>query len=84
MESLAECDLNVENMSDTSTVKVRTVYKWRPSISYLFFKSNVSYVGLVVALPALGTFLYFYIFIFSASEGHSLFINIIRLALTSK
>ena len=53
MESVAEWDLNVGNKSDTSTVMVITVYRWRPSISYLFFKSTVSYVGLVVAPPAL-------------------------------
>ena len=54
MESVAEWDLNVGNKLDTSMVMVITVYKWRLFISYLFFKSTVSHVGLVVALPALG------------------------------
>ena len=53
MESVAEWDLNVGNKLDTSMVMVITVYKWRPFISYLFFKSTVSHVGLVVAPPAL-------------------------------
>ena len=53
VESVAEWDLNVGNKSDTSTVMVITVYKWRPFISYLFCTSTVSYIGLVVAPPAL-------------------------------